>query len=157
MPASVDLSYKANVLYLASLERMASARREFDARGYVESMYLSGLAVECILQAVAIHSGAPTDARHALASWLAKTPIRLQDDIKGSAISEWSVIIALWDNGLRYLSYDGLLGYLRDKGYSRGISGGPSSLVRKNAHNLLQCAQVVHQKAVVQWVSFAKK
>jgi hypothetical protein len=153
----VDLSYKPNVLYLASLERITAARREFNARAYVESMYFSGLAVECILQAWALHTGAAADARHALPNWLAKCPVGLQDDLKGPAIREWSTVVASWDNGLRYLSFDGLLGYLRDKGLSRGISGGPPSVVRKNANDLLESAEVVHQKAVVQWLSFAKK
>src|ERR1035437_10719812 len=102
-----DLSHRPNVLYLASIERMASARRMIDEKphDYVLASYLAGLAVESILQALALQGGSPHDARHSLSNWLSKCPLAMHDAVKGAA--EWNEIVALWDNGIRYLSFDG--------------------------------------------------
>jgi hypothetical protein len=117
----LDLSHRPNVLYLASIERMAAARRMIDDKphDYVLGCYLAGLAVESILQALAIKSGG---SRHSLPNWLSKCPPTMFDALKGSG--EWNRLVALWDNGMRYLSYDGLLGYFRDKAALHGKKGG---------------------------------
>src|SRR4051794_213849 len=98
---------------------MDAARRMIDQKppDYVMASYLAGLAVESILQALALQSGAARDAKHALFNWLSKCPTALHDALKGSA--EWNRLVALWDNGLRYLPFAGLLAYFRDKGYVR--------------------------------------
>ena len=107
----IDLSYRPNVLYLASIERMATARRLVDQGScdYVLASYLAGLTLECILQVIALRDGSAHDARHSLSNWLSKCPPMLHEELKGSA--EWNQVVALWDNGIRYLSFDGLLGY----------------------------------------------
>jgi hypothetical protein len=154
----MDLSRKPEVLFRASIERMSAARRAFDdSDDYPLASYLSGLAVECILQAVAFKIGAAHDAKHALPKWLAKCPQNLQNSIKSHVRDEWSLLVALWDNGIRYLSRDGFLGYLRDKGSAAGIRGGPESVLRKNTKALLNAADAVHKKELGQWVSFTKK
>lgn len=148
-----DLSYKPNVLYLASIERIATARRLIDGRpyDYVVGSYLAGLGVESILQAVALDNGAAHDARHSLANWLSKCPTTINTALRGS--SEWNVLVALWDNGIRYLSYDGLLGYYRDKQYVVGRKGGVESKVRAVTKTLVDAAEVVHKKGLAQWLS----
>ena len=151
------LSHKPQVLYVASIERMAAARREFDAKDYSTSMYLSGLSVECMLQAIALRNGARHDAHHSLLNWLSKCPTRLQDQIKGDIIDGWNRVVALWDNGIRYLSTDGLLGYLRDRGFAFGVSGGRASIIRANAKALLDSAYAVHLRGIAQWVSSTGK
>ena len=154
----MDLSRKPEVLYRASLERMAVAWRAFDDAGdYALASYLAGLAVECILQAVALKVGAAHDAAHALPKWLAKCPRGLQDSIKTQVGDEWSLLVSLWENGIRYLSRDGFLGYLRDKGCAVGIRGGPEAVMRKNTKSLVSAADAVHKKGLAQWVSFTKK
>jgi hypothetical protein len=149
----MELSRKPSVLYHASLERIAGSRRAFRDRDYALAIYLAGLGVECILQAISIRSGSTPDARHDLAAWLAKCPKALRDSIKGSAIVDWNRVAAVWDNGVRYLSRDGLLGYLRDKGRSMGIAGGPESVLRVNATRLINSAAAIHKRGIAQWVS----
>src|SRR2546423_13067657 len=152
-----DLSHRPNVLYLASIERMAAARRMIDQKphDYVLASYLAGLAVESILQALALHGGAAHDAKHTLSKWLSKCPSGLHDALKGSA--EWNQLVARWDNGIRYLSFDGLLGYFRNKGYVRGKKGGEESVVRHVTKSLVDAAEVVHQKGIAVWLSSTKK
>jgi len=136
---------------------MASARRMFDKKphDYVLASYLAGLAVESILQALALQNGSAHDAKHSLPNWLSKCPSALHDSVKGSA--EWNEVVALWDNGLRYLSFDGLLGYFRKKGYGKGMKGGVESIVRGVTKNLVDAAEMVHKKGLAVWLSSTKK
>lgn len=149
----MDLSKMPVVLYRASIERINSAHRAFNARDHVLAMFLAGLAVECVLQTLALRSGASRDPRHDLSAWLAKCPAALQAGIKRDVRADWSRLVALWDNGIRYLSHDGLLEYLRDKGASTGISGGPRAVVRQNVRLVLAAATEVHKKGLSQWLS----
>lgn len=153
----LDLSYRPNVLYLASIERMAAARRMIDIKphDYVLASYLAGLAVESILQAIALRGGAAHDARHSLPNWLSKCPSAMDDALKGSA--EWNLLVALWDNAIRYLSFDGLLGYLRNKQAVRGKKGGVESIVRHVTKNLVDAAEDVHKKGLAVWLNSTKK
>jgi hypothetical protein len=153
----IDLSYQPNVLYLASIERMAAARRMIDEKphDYVLACYLAGLAVESILQALALHEGAAHDAKHSLSKWLSKCPCALHDALKG--LAEWNLLVALWDNGIRYLSYDGLLGYFRKKDYVKGKKGGVESIVRGVTKNLVDAAELVQKKGLAVWLSSIRK
>ena len=153
------LSHKPVVLFGAAVERLDEAVRAIKAPNAddVLAMYLAGLAVECIVQAFALHSGASPDARHDLARWLARCPTRLQSSLKGNAGREWTTVLALWDNGLRYLSRGGLLGYLRRKGLARGVSGGPSAIIRTNAKLLVHASETVCKRGIAQWGSFIGK
>jgi hypothetical protein len=157
LAVALDLTHRPNVLYLASIERMHAARQMLDLQppDYVLAAYTAGLAVEAILQALALEGGATHDARHTLSNWLNKCPRSLQDSLKGSA--DWNVLLALWDNGLRYLSFDGLLGYLRAKGYAKGKKGGVQSIVRTVVRHLVDAAEVVHKRAVAQWLTCTKR
>jgi hypothetical protein len=153
----LDLSHRPNVLYLASIERLMAARRMIDdkPRDYVLASYLAGLAVESILQALALHGGAAHDARHSLSNWLSKCPSSLHDALKGSA--DWNLLVARWDNGIRYLSFDGLLGYFRHKGYVHGKKGGIESKVRVVTNDLVDAAEFIHNKGLAVWLSSTKK
>ncbi|HYO07750.1 MAG TPA: hypothetical protein VER17_02155 [Tepidisphaeraceae bacterium] len=152
-----NLSHNPAVLYHASLERITAARRALDDSAFVEAMYWSGVSVECILQAVALRGTKSHDAAHDLPKWLAKCPSSLQDVIKTSTITEWSKVVIMWDNHLRYLSFDGLLGYLRAKRLTHGVSGDAKSVVRWNARQLVDAAAVVHARGVAHWLSYAKR
>lgn len=153
----IDLSYRPNVLYLASIERIDAARRMLDEKphDYVLASYLSGLAAESILQAIALRNEAPHDAKHSLPRWLSKCPTLANDQMKGSA--DWNLLVALWDNGLRYLSFDGLLGYFRAKNCEKNRKGGVEWQVRGVTKDLVAAAESVHTKGLAIWRSSTKK
>ena len=153
----MQLSYHAHVLCHASIERMDAAWNCLERNDFALAVYLGGLSVECILQAIVLKHGGIRDARHSLPNWLARCPASMHDAIKGAARDEWSLLVSLWDNSLRYLSKDGLLGYLRQKGYTTGISGGAESVLRKNAKAMVASAEIVQRKGLAQWISFTKK
>lgn len=150
-----SITWMATVLYEASLERMEEAEILRARRCWVCSMYLAGLAVECVLQAHAIRRGAARDAQHDLDAWLLKCPARLQNTIRDHVGEQWERIRILWMNGLRYMSEAGLLGHLRRKGpYAyRQVRGGGSSIMKVNAERLVSAARAVHQKGIVVWNS----
>ena len=143
------ISLRPEVLYPASLERITEADEALECGHFALSMYLSGLAVECVLQAIAIRGGAAHDAKHDLIKWLKKCPEKLKRTINARVADDWSTIYAAWNNRLRYLSDSGLLGYLRRKGLTKGIKGRPESVLKENAKRLLASAQAVHKKGVI--------
>jgi len=67
---------------------------------YVLCMYLAGLAVECIFQAVVLLDHPFHEARHDLRKWLARARPSLQDAVKAADTrAEWSFLTAVWRNG----------------------------------------------------------
>jgi hypothetical protein len=142
------ISHKPIVLYRASIERMNAAHRAFGDRDYVLAAYLSGVAVECILQAMASNAGAAQDARHDLGLWLAKCPASFGNQVKGPIRSEWSLLVSLWDNSLRYLSSDGMIGYYRRKRATYGISGNPLAIMREITRQIVQSSDMIHKRGV---------
>ena len=153
-----DLFHKPVVLYQASAERKEAAWSAFACGDYVLAMYLAGLAVECILQTIALHDNPTHDAKHDLPKWLARCRTRFQDAIKAEPVQgHWNRIARTWRNELRYLSRDGLLGYLRKKKLDRGLSGGPDAIMKKNAKLLLDAAEAVFRIGVIEWHRCVKK
>lgn len=156
-PMPIELSYRPNVLYLASIERIITSRRLIDQtpQDFVVARYLAGLSVESILQAIALCHGAAADARHDLRQWLNRCPLQMIDALRG--VPEWSHIITAWDNGIRYLSFDGFLGHLRRRNLAQGRKGGVESMVRTSVKAIVESARIVHEKGTIQWQSFTRR
>lgn len=162
-----DTAYKPMVLYRASIERMDAAQHARwrgnvqhgrERCDYVVAMYLAGLAVECVLQAIALLDNPKHDERHDLKRWLSRCPTSLQDAVRSqNARAHWNTVVVVWKNNLRYLSEAGLLGYLRGIERDRGISGGPEAILKMNADRLLESASVVQKKGIVAWDRYTKR
>jgi len=153
---NMDLSHRPNILYQACLDRAHSASVLLDSvRDYPMAMYTAGLAVECIIQAIALNHGATHNARHNLANWLTKCPEALDDTLRGTG--EWNLVVALWRNELRYLSFEGLLHHLRERNHVRGLKGSVESLVRTSATRFVSAAGVVQKKGVAEWLRSCTK
>lgn len=158
MTATLDLVHQPTVLYQSSIERIQAAKDAFERGDYVLTMYLSGLAVECILQAHALKKNPTHDAKHDLSKWLSRCETSLQNALKNADVrAHWNIVVKMWQNHLRYLSEDGLLGYLRRKELNRGIPGGPESIIKYNANSLLTSADEVHKKGVSAWFRYTRK
>lgn len=87
-------------LYAASLERMLTAQalseREQDP---VAAVYLAGVAVELMLQALAHWDGAEHDARHDLRLWLGKCSPRFENVVLSPPLDRrWSLLVSDWRN-----------------------------------------------------------
>lgn len=145
------LSQRPMVLHAASIERIEEAASLLEQKSWALSMYVAGLAVESLLQAFVHRGDSVHDAHHDLRRWLDKCPISVVDLIKLNAGREWSTLCAVWDNSLRYLSEDGLFGYLRKAELNRGLKGDRESILRTNASRCLAAARVIHNKGIVKW------
>src|SRR6266568_9350879 len=88
----MELSHRPVVLFHASLDRLKESRRAFENHDYTLAMYLGGVAVECVLQAIALRSGSGHDARHDLSQWLGKCPQSIQNSIKEESAGAWSLL-----------------------------------------------------------------
>ncbi len=74
------------------------------------------------------------------------------------ARDDWNLIVRFWRNDLRYLSRDGVLGYVRQfHDLVQGIRGGPDAILRTVASRILEAAAVVHMKGVVAWTNYTRK
>lgn len=156
--AKAALTKRPEVLYQASLEHI-SALDELRRNGqWVLAIYVAGLAVECILQAIALHTGSPDDVKHDLRKWLARCPDRFQAAIQGQIPEQWSFLSLVWVNRLRYLSHEGLLGHLRALQLNRGIKGPGESILKSNADRVIAAARDIHGKGAVTWrQTYSKK
>jgi hypothetical protein len=147
-----DLSHRPNVLFEASAERLAAARHAAQASDWVMGTYLAGLAVECILQALALRSVPTHDARHDLSAWLLKCPRTFRDAlVTQDGRERWNLLVAVWRNDLRYQSRAAFLGHLRRLGIVRGIKGGRDAIMRYSAKRVLESACFVHRRGMVAW------
>lgn len=151
-------THDPSALHLASLERVAAARRAQDARDPVLCVFLGGLAVECLLQAI-VHLDTPKhDARHDLTKWLGRCPPSLQDAVKSAELrNSWSHICSVWRNEFRYYSSSAFYGTMKAMGRTRRIRGDQASVMREVAKRFHNSAVRIHNKGLVAWENYTKR
>lgn len=150
------LSRDPGILYAAALERIREAESPLGSQSWALGVYVSGLAVETLLQAFALRIGAPHDVGHDLGRWLQKCPAALIDAASDTARGEWSRLTTVWRNDMRYWSADALLGHIRGLGGHRRIKTGHdprTSILKANAHQILDAARTIHYKGLSLWPS----
>ena len=109
----------------AALERIEAARRLHAQGLYCESIYLSGVATECILRAYRVRRDPSFDTRHDLvellrASNLERLVPRKRRAQLAAALGD---IWARWKNDYRYASSARLSSALRKRGLFEGVRG----------------------------------
>jgi hypothetical protein len=163
------MQFTAEQYYRAGLERMAQARRIYQAReGFALAMYCGGLAVESLLRAFRWTADTSFEGRHDLSDLLKGSRLlRIDDEYmrrKGAtddaiydsglklrgAVNE---VIILWHNNLRFASESSLKAFLNKIGKLHGVKGDP---LKKNAMDLLNAAQRVIDRGVTLWTSRTK-
>jgi len=148
-----DATHDPLSLYHGSLEHISTARLLLNADKWAIAMYVSGLAVECMLQAIALRDSATHDARHDLVKWLGKCPPSLQDAVKTRQYRVyWDRLFNDWNNRLRYYSEEALLGYLRKKGYWRTLSGTDRDKMKASAQGCVTAAEKICNKGIAEWL-----
>jgi len=153
-----SLSHNAYRLMDASLERVEASRRAREARDPVMCIYLGGLAVECLLQAIVHLDTQKHDAGHNLARWLGRCRASFQDAVKAKELrASWNHLCAVWRNEYRYYSKSALSGQLRKMGRTRGIRGEQESQLNEAAKRFLESVVHVHNKGLAAWANYTKK
>jgi hypothetical protein len=137
---------------------MHESHRALKSDDWVLCFYLAGLAVECILQAIALRQGASHDARHDLSRWLARCPADLQATLASSEMRvDWSLLCSRWSNTIRYYSDDGLLWHCRQYRMLHGWLGDNQARMKRATAEFQVSAERVQQKGLARWLAFDKK
>lgn len=139
-------------LFQASVDRMISAWVCWRHDDHALAMYLGGLSVECMLQALAHRQAIDHDARHDLHAWLRKTPLSLITSIQSDdSVSHWNRVVGSWHNGLRYFDRNALLGHVRVSADWRRYRGDDDARIRQSAKEFLQSAEQIQRKGLLEW------
>jgi hypothetical protein len=126
-------------------------------------MYVSGLAVECILRAFRWDKNPTFDGRHDLDDLLRASALLgineegmrkkgfTEEEILDSALAlhaAMNEVIVLWHNNLRFASEASLRAFLRRIDRLQGIKG---DAIKKNSSDLLNAAQTIVDRGNVLW------
>ena len=164
--------------FKAAVERIAQAKILYDAgTSFALSMYVSGLAVECILRAIALLREpeileSPDSVKmfkaHDLGLWFKKSGLMDWDEAELSrkgveparsnaknrefqAAASWICIV--WMNLFRFSSEERVRSYLKKKKLDRGVRG---DFLKENARRLLNVSELVLTKGIFRWDSLRK-
>lgn len=162
------MDFSADHYGRAALERMSQAHHLYreGAGNYALAMYAAGLAVECMLRAFILRRGKTEfESRHDVLL-LAKESGMLNvdyDQLKAKGLTDKQIeehestlrgsindVCTLWRNNYRFASEARLLAHLKKMKLYVGVKGDP---LKANALRLLDAAQQVIDKGVLQWHS----
>ena len=158
------MQFVGDEYFAAAGERMRQAREVHDrGRSYALSMYLGGLAVECLLRAFRWRKDRSFDGRHDLGDLLkASELLRIDESYGGGRVASGTAdgrsdlrdaVIAvgvLWHNNLRYASEASARAFFRQAGRGRGIKG---DALKKMSSDLIEAALIVIDRGAFLWTS----
>jgi len=152
------LKYNAEDYYFAALERHSEAYYLHEAGHYVLAMYLSGLAVECILRAFK-HLQEPSsvfDEKHDLIKLLRTSGLTDVGNEQFRLKIHKSVnrIFAVWRNNFRFSSESKIRSYLKNIKRDRGIKG---DYLKYNSKMLYEASSDIINRGASKWRAFKKK
>ena len=144
------------------------ARSTTAGGSYALSIYLAGLAVECLLRGFRWEKDPSFEGRHDLADLLRASDFLSVHEryLRAKGYDETEVsdfhqelraalneVVALWHNNLRFASEASLKAFLGRAGRIQGVKGDP---LKKNSSGVLIAAQTVFDRGVVLWASKKK-
>ena len=136
--------------FKASQDRIKEARKLHNYGNYVGSIYLSGVAVECMLRAYAVINTGNFDSRHDLTLLLRASGIleivsvSQRRNIGATLGNIWS----RWKNNYRYASEELIRAELKNLKLDRGIKG---DWLKFNSMTVLDSALTVISIGVRKW------
>jgi hypothetical protein len=137
------MRWTADGYRLASLNRLGAADLLRRQERFSLSMYVAGLAAECMLRAWR-HPDRPFDERHDIARlFLACDLDRLGSHARTQLQAPLQTLAALWANGYRYAHDDQVRSHLREFGLDRDVPRKADKLKVKCDDLYDACAQIV--------------
>lgn len=136
----------------AAQERVSAARVLFNATCYVESAYLSGVAVECILRAYRVRVDPAFDSRHDLAELLKDSAFAdfVPQKRRAEVSAALGIVWARWKNDYRYFPPYRYKSALRDAGHLSGFARNSDPL-KENARLAFNKATYLVNTGVERW------
>lgn len=158
------MDFTSDHYFKASLERMKQALFLYRAgESYALTMYVAGVAVECMLRAYVLKKKTEFESRHdvlllfkesGMLSWDAdkwKAKGLSDDDMDQHMLALRTAVndvYILWHNNYRYASEARLLAHLKKMKLYQSVKG---DLLKAKALQILKAAQLFIDKGVLQW------
>lgn len=146
----------AESYYRTALERIEDAHLLHTQSHYSLAMYVSGLAVECMLRAFRLLTDESFEERHDL--WRIWKKTALADIYIEPAYSQiyqnLITVTTLWKNELRFHSQSELKSFLKSAGKDRGIKGDALKYLSKK---LFEAANELIRVGGKRWRQLNKK
>ena len=138
--------------YWACLERIESARRLYGEGRYVAAIYLSGVAVECLLRAYMMKTHPSFDARHDFSMLLKQSGIAafIPEGRQREFGEHFDNVWARWKNNYRYVSSAWLRSKYRKLGLNKGVKG---CILKANSLIIYESASKLINSGVKRWES----
>jgi hypothetical protein len=162
------MQFTAEHYYRAARERIIEASVLYDRQCHGLSMYVAGLAVECLLRAFRAKKDPVFDSRHDLQLLFRQSGIlRLHEDrlerlgyeleqIQQTATefrAAHNEVVRLWRNDFRFAAESHIRGWLNDIRAYDSVKG---DVLKANARKLLAAAQSIVNTGVFLWTSKKK-
>ncbi len=142
--------------FTAARERIQEANFLHTNGYYTLAMYVSGLAVECMLRAFRLLKDSTFDERHDL--WLLWKSTELANVhskfYRAKIQAMLSVVVKLWSNDYRFRSKTELRAYLKKLGRNRGIKG---DFLKFNSEEIFRAAAEIIRLGAGLWISLKTK
>jgi hypothetical protein len=150
------MGMRSDSYYTAARERIKEARFLHESRYYTLAMYVSGLAVECMLRAFRLLRDPTFDERHDLwRLWKSTELANVRGEFYHEKVqSAMDTTMSLWRNDYRFRSEAVLRAYLKKIGSDRGIKG---DFLKFNSKTLYEAAEEIVQFGVNRWKLLNKK
>ncbi|MEK7729960.1 MAG: hypothetical protein AAB354_16245 [candidate division KSB1 bacterium] len=150
------MEWQSEVYYKAAVERIQEALHLHTNGYYVVAMYLSGLAVECLLRAYRLLEDSTFDERHDLwllwkSTLLANPHSEFYDKRIDSAMS---TVKLLWRNDYRFKSIDSMRKFFKETRRAHGIKG---DALKYNSQRLFDAAAEIIRIGTQKWHLLRKK
>lgn len=158
------MDFTSEHYYRASLERMRQAQELYRTEAsYALTMYVAGVAVECMLRAYRLKKTTEFESRHDVVLLFKECGLLSldPDKLRRKGLSEEEtrvnlrtmehairVVFALWHNNYRYASEARLLAHLKRLKLYRGVRG---DVLKANAIELLKAAQLFVDTGTQLW------
>ena len=139
----------------AALGKVEGARRLHDSGRFAQSIYLSGLAAECMLRAFRTRRDPEFDSGHDLRNlYKASGILDFIPDRHGAEFGErFTILWARWKNDYRYASEDRLRAEYKRLMFDRGVFG---DSMKHNSKIVLDSALPVISIGALTWKSLQK-
>jgi hypothetical protein len=154
--ATAEQRARAEVYRDAAAEHVTAAGELYDLGRYVQSNYLAGLAVECMLRAYRIMIDPEFDSRHDIDRLyeLAKFADVVPPGNAEATGLLLSVVVALWSNDHRFLSEAALRRRWTRRRLYEGIKKG--DFVKERNRQLVNAASGIVTVGVARWTTSFK-
>lgn len=134
----------------AAESHIQAAREMYSARHFVQAIYLSGLAVECLFRAFRARRNLIFDERHDL--WELARSSKILDLVPEGATTYFAgalaTVTARWLNSHRYLGERGMRRFLKEHRLDRRIKG---DFLKENARRILSAAFDIVNVGLNKW------